>query len=305
MADRIILIRSGGLGDVLLAFPTVAALHSAGGEVHVVGPSQVWSLAGPMVRSVTSIEAPHMSGLYGTGLEPSLLHYLQGASRIVLWSTRPPSPTLCARFPIEQYSPFPPPGRHAAAWYARTAGVEMDSFSLSLGVEDTDRAESVLTQHGLHRPILLHPGAGSAWKRWPASAFARLVTALQGHTRDLALIEGPADAATLAAVEAHLSTPVPVLRSLSLRTLAAVLARASRYIGNDSGVTHLASLTGAPVLALFGPTDPANWAPLSGTVLRACGSTALYAGQIRVCADADCMAAITLEEVEAAVDNLC
>ncbi len=39
------------------------------------------------------------------------------------------------------------------------------------------------------------------------------------------------------------------------------LARASLYIGNDSGITHLAAAVGTPVLAMFGPTDPAVWAP--------------------------------------------
>ena len=55
------------------------------------------------------------------------------------------------------------------------------------------------------------------------------------------------------------------------RVLGAVLARAGLYVGNDSGVSHLAAAWGAPVLALFGPTDPAQWAPVGPrvTVLRA------------------------------------
>ena len=47
----------------------------------------------------------------------------------------------------------------------------------------------------------------------------------------------------------------------SLWDLACWLARASLYIGNDSGITHLAAAVGTPTLALFGPTDPAVWAP--------------------------------------------
>jgi len=46
-----------------------------------------------------------------------------------------------------------------------------------------------------------------------------------------------------------------------LYELACWLAGASVYIGNDSGITHLAAAAGAPVAALFGPTDPAIWAP--------------------------------------------
>jgi ADP-heptose:LPS heptosyltransferase len=46
-----------------------------------------------------------------------------------------------------------------------------------------------------------------------------------------------------------------------LYQLACHLAQASLYVGNDSGITHLAAAVGTPVLALFGPTDPAVWAP--------------------------------------------
>ena len=57
-----------------------------------------------------------------------------------------------------------------------------------------------------------------------------------------------------------------VARELPLRVLGAVLARAGLYVGNDSGVSHLAAACGAPTLALFGPTDPALWAPVGPRV---------------------------------------
>jgi len=47
----------------------------------------------------------------------------------------------------------------------------------------------------------------------------------------------------------------------NLYELACWLARARLYIGNDSGITHLAAAVATPVLALFGPTDPSVWAP--------------------------------------------
>ena len=48
--------------------------------------------------------------------------------------------------------------------------------------------------------------------------------------------------------------------------LGAALARAGLFLGNDAGVSHLAAATGAPTLALFGPTDPALWAPVGPRV---------------------------------------
>ncbi len=54
--------------------------------------------------------------------------------------------------------------------------------------------------------------------------------------------------------------------ALNLHALATVLSRASLYVGNDSGVTHLAAALGVPTIALFGPTDPRSWAPVGPRV---------------------------------------
>jgi len=48
--------------------------------------------------------------------------------------------------------------------------------------------------------------------------------------------------------------------------VAGLLRRAALYVGNDSGITHMAAAVGVPVVALFGPTDPARWAPQGGRV---------------------------------------
>jgi ADP-heptose:LPS heptosyltransferase len=78
------------------------------------------------------------------------------------------------------------------------------------------------------------------------------------------LVEGPADEAAAAPLRAL--PGAVVARNRPLRELGAILARAGLYVGNDSGITHLAAAWGAPTLALFGPTDPAVWAPLGPRV---------------------------------------
>ncbi|HET8646880.1 MAG TPA: glycosyltransferase family 9 protein, partial [Vicinamibacteria bacterium] len=120
------------------------------------------------------------------------------------------------------------------------------------------------------RFLALHPGSGSPAKNWPPGRYASLARARAGG-RPWLLVEGPADAEAArslageaGAVRAH---------GLDARVLGALLARAGLVVGNDSGVTHLAAACGAPTLALFGPTDPLQWAPLGTRVeaLRAPG----------------------------------
>jgi heptosyltransferase III len=136
------------------------------------------------------------------------------------------------------------------------------------------------------RFLAVHPGSGSVAKSWPPERFARLVHEL-GQDRFL-LIEGPADTVAAAAL---VGNGAVVARGLPPRVLGALLTEAAAFVGNDSGVTHLAAAWGAPTVALFGPTDPAVWAPVGPRVKI-------------VRAAADRMDGISVEAVLAAVAAL-
>ncbi|HEU0104723.1 MAG TPA: glycosyltransferase family 9 protein [Vicinamibacteria bacterium] len=164
--------------------------------------------------------------------------------------------------------PLPPPAApHAAAWLAQAVAklgadpaVTPPSFAAS-------KAESSQARPWLDRLgpgfLAVHPGSGSPRKNWPAERFASLVEQLTGD-RPFVLVEGPADVAA-AAPAARLASVVHA-RELPPRVLGAVLACAGLYVGNDSGISHLAAAWGAPVITLFGPTNPAQWAPIGPRV---------------------------------------
>lgn len=119
----------------------------------------------------------------------------------------------------------------------------------------------------VRRWMVVHAGSGGAWKCWPAARYAELCLELwRKFGAAVLLVEGPADARQVGAVWRELQMrgqPGPVVHStgLALRQLAAVLSCCDVYVGNDSGVTHLAAALDVPVVALFGPTDPRMWAP--------------------------------------------
>jgi ADP-heptose:LPS heptosyltransferase len=123
--------------------------------------------------------------------------------------------------------------------------------------------------------VAIHPGSGSPAKSWPAERFRDLQRLLAPGQATLVVL-GPAEA-HLAAMFADDSgagaASSLVAQALSLRVLGAVLAQAGLFVGNDSGVSHLAAAWGAPTLALFGPTDPRTWSPEGRRVqtLRATG----------------------------------
>ncbi|MCP9445950.1 MAG: glycosyltransferase family 9 protein [Nitrospira sp.] len=124
--------------------------------------------------------------------------------------------------------------------------------------------EVCLTKRGiaLDRPmVMIHPGSGSRAKCTRPEVLASVIDKLQNAGTQCLLLEGPADQEAVKAVIGRTGRPLPVLRDADLTTVAGVLLRARVYIGHDSGITHLAGLLGVPTVALFGPTDPARWAP--------------------------------------------
>jgi ADP-heptose:LPS heptosyltransferase len=133
---------------------------------------------------------------------------------------------------------------------------------LAATAEEIRAAECVLS---LLPPAFLavHPGSGSPRKNWPAENFAVVVAACAADARWL-LVEGPADSVVTSTLRSLRGAVVA--SDLPPRVLGAALARSGAYVGNDSGVSHLAAAWGAPTVALFGPTDPARWSPVGEDV---------------------------------------
>ena len=121
------------------------------------------------------------------------------------------------------------------------------------------------------RPVAVHPGSGSPSKNWPVERFVDILRRLRANHSEVVAILGEADVAE-AAVLARELPDLPVLEGLTLVELAATLAECRAYLGNDSGITHVAAAVGLPVTALFGPSDADVWAPRGrggANVLRA------------------------------------
>lgn len=125
----------------------------------------------------------------------------------------------------------------------------------------------------------VNPGMTLEAKRWPSAHYARLVRQLvhdAGAT--VLLVGGPSDAPVAARVIAGLqeqqtdgALPMAALHDLTggptFGALGALLRRCHLFVGNDSAPMHLAAAVGCPVVALFGPTNPAMYAPYASHAL--------------------------------------
>jgi Glycosyltransferase family 9 (heptosyltransferase) len=115
---------------------------------------------------------------------------------------------------------------------------------------------------GRTRLLLVHPGAGGVGKRWPAAGFAEVLGRLPTGFGEYAVIlhRGPADGEAVDELAARLSRTALVLEEPELTHLAGVLSQAHAYLGNDSGISHLAAAVGTPSVVLF-TIDRVIWRP--------------------------------------------
>jgi ADP-heptose:LPS heptosyltransferase len=156
--------------------------------------------------------------------------------------------------------PAPPAGGpHASSWLAGALGelgIDSRGEPGPLHFTDAERRGAEALAEALPPAFLaVHPGSGSPGKNWPLDRFAEAARRLSPG-RPWLLVLGPAED------EVRPPLGAVVARSWGLRALGATLAHAGLFLGNDSGVSHLAAACGTRTLALFGPTDPSQWAPV-------------------------------------------
>ena len=135
-------------------------------------------------------------------------------------------------------------------------------------INDEERAEAdrLLPTDGNTPLVALHPGSGdySHARRWSWQAFAEVAGEL-GRTHDLqiVLVGSEAEAGLNRRLKEAISAPIVDLTGLTtVKTLAACLAKCAVFIGNDSGVAHLASAVETASLTIFGPSNAAAWSPV-------------------------------------------
>jgi heptosyltransferase-3 len=268
----ILCVRAGGLGDVLLLRPATATLRAAGYDVWLLAPKRNASaLLGPAgVQKVLDWDGVDVAALLTEGeLCPSpLVTCLRLCTGAIVYSASDALVHAIRRIipRTTRHPPLPPDGVHAAGWYVQPVLAFASRAVTPEPFKPTPEEERDAEGHigSLPRRFLaIHAGSGSPLKNWPVSSFSALVKRVAGGEPWL-LVEGPAETATpsrLRTIEG-----ARIVRDLPPRLLGAILARAGVYVGNDSGVTHLAAGWNAPTVALFGPTDPRQWAPLGANV---------------------------------------
>jgi heptosyltransferase-3 len=152
--------------------------------------------------------------------------------------------------------------RHFGVIGPREGITEIPATRLWLSQHDLDFAHQQLAALPGKRWLALGPGARWAPKRWPASAFRELADRLQTQFDAVVLLGSTEDTGNCQQVADGMALPCITLAGKTrLLQAAAVLQQASLFIGNDSGLGHMAAACNTPTLTVFGPGDPARYHP--------------------------------------------
>lgn len=282
---------SGAVGDFILALRVAEALRLAGSSrVAALARSLTASVAvGGSIDEVIDADTGGAHTLHSADAEipKALREKLAGRGPIVLMA-----PTERAQIPASRLAalsgssvividPRPRPGsvEHITdQWLAdlRGQGIEAEPGPPRIVVAEEDRAKArrdwLRAAEG--KVALIQPGSGGKSKCWPLANFIELAGKLReaGVAADFLL--GPVEDDLWGEEKfSALTEDHHVVRGKTLAEAAALVSAADLFIGNDSGIGHLAAAVGIPTLSLFGPTDPRVWRPLGPRVAALGGTT--------------------------------
>jgi ADP-heptose:LPS heptosyltransferase len=261
-----LVIHPGALGDVLLAVPALRFIRALadGTPVRLAAQPRIGGLLAHLgvVDEAVAFEGIGLQTLFIDDGQPPKAPLLERSGRVVCWFGARDE-TFVNR--LRQVVPgaiiaSPRPDADGGdIWRAllRSVGAEGEGEVTAIRVPDRLEAEGrqALLKAGWdgRAPLLmLHPGAGGVTKRWPPEGFARLAAETAAvHGLRLVVHDGPADRDAVEQVAARLRSRMLRLTDPPLPVLAGALRLVRLFIGNDSGVSHIAAAVGTPSLVLF------------------------------------------------------
>jgi heptosyltransferase-1 len=288
MADpRFLLIRLGSLGDVIHALPAASALRDTFPAARIdwaVEPKWARLLEGnPDISEVISVDRKSAGGIVRTVgklrsakytcaidfqalYKSAILADASGAARRVGFKSGYAREGLAVFFYTDRLNPCGPHKVDHNLTLVEHVGARKSyvRFPLSIRPEDEERVASELKAHKLQEYFVLNPGGGWKSKCWPAERYGNLSRKLTERFGWRGVVSfGPGEEHLAQQVIKSAADSPPVAISLGLGPLLPLLRRAKFVVSADTGPLHVASALGAPVVGLFGPTDPSRNGPHS------------------------------------------
>jgi len=285
---KVLVIRLRSIGDTVLTTPSLYALRRflPQASIHILLEDWVAPLlaGSPLVDQVISIPRHGSSArariareLHRTGYD--VVYNLHGGTTAT-FLTRASGATHRVGFNHYQYARF---HNHVAPasqeiWSRPTLHSVEQQLALigwtGVPVSDRPATQLAVTENAqqeisrrlsaehVNSPLaLIHPAAALETKRWPTENFARIVEAMAERGLTPSVIVSPKERSVLDSLLSQTSARLITFDNLALPEVTALAARARLFIGNDSGIAHIAAAVNTPCVVVFGSSNVAHWRP--------------------------------------------
>ncbi|MEW6067435.1 MAG: glycosyltransferase family 9 protein [Nitrospirota bacterium] len=326
MPKRILIHHDGGMGDILLSLPLILLIKKETPFNHVSGRYDVVCLLRNIgyLDEISSSSGILFSSLYTPFVEDLPIKFLSQFDRTFVFTSKKDPlflKNLNKIIPLLKIiTTIPPKGvrMHISEFRSMQINPDIQLPEIPHAIIPSQRLETA--KNFLYRAgfdskklvIAIHPGSGSKRKRWQLERYFELIKILKNKYDPIfILISGPAEDDTFKdTIWEFLMNNSPGMLHVcndELTMVAAYLSQSHIYIGNDSGVTHLASILRNNVIAIFGYTDPVLWKPLGRNVKvirREYECSPCSDEKSKTCNEQICLSDISVDMVYKEVENL-
>lgn len=264
---RVLVLRALGMGDLLTAVPALRGLAATLPDHRLVLAAPAW--LAPLVRLVDAVDehvevdelAPLPASLDGVELAVNLHGSGPQSHRLLL--DRAPRRLLAYAHPDVPESADGPDWdgdeHEVARWCRLLASAGIPAIAGDLGLAAPGPPPEAIPAGA----TIVHPGAKSGARRWPAERFAAVAERLAADGHDVVVTGSPEERPLARSVAERAGLPDTAVAAgrTGLAGLAAGVAAARAVVAGDTGVGHLATALATPSVLLFGPTPPATWGP--------------------------------------------
>jgi ADP-heptose:LPS heptosyltransferase len=306
IGTRVLVLRALGLGDLFTGIPALRAVARSFADHEVVLAAPGWQAPIAQACGIDLVvdvgesgPFPHMGAvdvainLHGCGPGSTRRLLDLSPARLIAYrhadvpQTADGPPWRCDEHEIERWCRLL--GHHA---------IDCDVTDLLLERPDPTDVSHV-------GAVVVHPGAASAGRRWPAERFARVIRSICARGVAVTLTGSSAESELCSTVLDLAGAPDGVTSlagATDLEGLCALVASARAVLSNDTGIAHVAAAFAVPSITIFGPTSPQRWGPPNRSLHRC-----LWAGREGDPHAAELdpgLAAITVEQVLDAIDEV-
>lgn len=287
--NSVLVLAAGSLGDALLTLPALKALQSRS-NITVAGTQPYLELGAKLlgVDQVIPLD-PLLQILFSSGPGDSqkdfwvqfreIFVFFKDKDEVILENLAKLSGAK-VQFPSKPFREFLKEARWAAEYWLETAfqcPLAPDSpfrqARLQLDASTQKKGKEILDSLKLKNPLVIHPGSGSPAKNAPLAFFRNAAErAVRESQKQVLVVWGEAEEKNMETIRnafEGLKDVVFAQGIFPLPDLAGVFSQSAAFLGNDSGVTHMASACGLRTFAVFQTTDSRVWGPQEAVILAA------------------------------------